>query len=410
MLNNQSGAIAIITAILLTAFLGFVALSVDTGHLVVTKNELQNAADAGALAGARDLYNSNGSAVNTNCNQTAKTTAISNLSEKSPVEVIWTSGNTGDVERGHWSFGRGVEDRGFTANDSIARPTIIGVSDKDLDDDEDFINAVRVTARREATPIVSFFARIFGINDSKQTATAIGYIGFAGSFAKYELDQPIAICLESVTTTNADGEVVFNCNIGRMISDEGDKNTAGWTDFEQSEDCNGVNSNYLTNNVITCDEFSGNQTIVEKGLIETGGGAIASVYTDLKTCWESKTNKKVSWDMKLPVIDCSKNNVETCSEIVAGVQVQVVWMTGLGTPKDEDAPTEMDDWSSNDADGAIRWASFVNHFGLKKADGSDAPHSKKSIYFKPSCVAAEPSGGTGGENLGVLARIPVLVE
>ena len=412
-LNNQSGAIVVITAIMLTTLLGFVALSVDTGHLVVTKNELQNAADAGALAGARELYSPDGSTIQNSCNQTAYDIATSNLSEKSSVEVKWVSGNTGDIERGHWSFGRGNKiPRGFYPSASLVPVTLWGVSLGDLDDNPNFINAVRVTTRREATPIASYFANLFGYTDFKQTATAVGYIGFAGSFAKYELEQPIAICYESVTSIDADGEVVFDCNNGRMINSGTDpttSNSGGWTDFDQSGECNGVNSDDLTD-LMTCDPFSGNLDNVVGGTLETGGGQNQAVYDKLYDCWELKTDKVIPWEIKLPVVMCPGNNVGNCSEFVGGIVVEIVWITGAGTPSPNDAPTQMENWSSSDPDGTIRWASFVNYFGLKNVDGSDAPYIKKSIYFKPSCEATIPSGGTGGANLGVLARIPVLVD
>jgi hypothetical protein len=38
------------------------------------------------------------------------------------------------------------------------------------------------------------------------------------------------------------------------------------------------------------------------------------------------------------------------------------------------------------------------------------PYAKKSIYFKPSCAAHDPEGVSGGENFGILAKIPVLVQ
>ena len=412
-LNNQSGAIAVITAIMLTMLLGFVALSIDTGHLVVTKNELQNAADAGALAGARELYSPDGSAIQNSCNQTAYDIATSNLSEKISVEVNWVGGNAGDIERGHWSFGRGNKiPRGFYPSASLVPVTLWGVSLGDLDDNLNFINAVRVTTRREATPIASYFANLFGYTDFKQTATAVGYIGFAGSFEKYELDQPIAICYESVTSIDANGNVVFDCNNGRMINSGTDpttSNSGGWTDFDQSGACSGVNSSDLIS-LMTCDPFSGNLYDIVGGTLETGGGQIQSVYDAFSACWELKTNKIIPWKIKLPVVMCPGNNVGNCSEFVGGIVVEIVWITGGGTdPSYSNAPTLMDNWSSSDLDGKIRWASFVNHFGLKNVDGSDAIYAKKSIYFKPSCDATIPSGGTGGLNLGVLARIPVLV-
>ena len=48
--NNQKGISAIIIAVCLVMLIGFIALSIDVSHLVVARNELQNAADAGALA------------------------------------------------------------------------------------------------------------------------------------------------------------------------------------------------------------------------------------------------------------------------------------------------------------------------------------------------------------------------
>jgi hypothetical protein len=54
-LTHQRGAIAIIVAISLAALVGFVGLVLDVGHLFITKTELQDAADACALAAAKEL-------------------------------------------------------------------------------------------------------------------------------------------------------------------------------------------------------------------------------------------------------------------------------------------------------------------------------------------------------------------
>ena len=53
--EHQRGAIAIVVAISLAALVGFVGLALDVGHLFITKTELQNAADACALAAAKEL-------------------------------------------------------------------------------------------------------------------------------------------------------------------------------------------------------------------------------------------------------------------------------------------------------------------------------------------------------------------
>ena len=52
---KEQGMITPVLAACLAVGLGFLALSVDLGQLFVAKNELQNIADAAALAGAKKL-------------------------------------------------------------------------------------------------------------------------------------------------------------------------------------------------------------------------------------------------------------------------------------------------------------------------------------------------------------------
>ncbi len=53
--QRRRGAVAPLTALLLIPILGMMAFSIDVGYMVVTQAELQNAADAAALAGAEKL-------------------------------------------------------------------------------------------------------------------------------------------------------------------------------------------------------------------------------------------------------------------------------------------------------------------------------------------------------------------
>ncbi|MHC4322014.1 MAG: pilus assembly protein TadG-related protein, partial [Planctomycetota bacterium] len=170
-LNNKRGVVAVIVGILLVVLIGFTALSVDVGHLYVVHNELQNAADAGALAGARFLYTEDGTAVNAGANTIAYNAAVANMSESLAVEVNLSAG---DVQRGHWSFAT----RTFTPNDSLEAVDLFNVSTEELDADLDFINAVKVICRRETTPAASYFARIFGYQGFIKQAQAIAYAGF----------------------------------------------------------------------------------------------------------------------------------------------------------------------------------------------------------------------------------------
>ena len=66
--SDQRGFVAVTVALLLVGLLSFGALALDISSLFVVRNELQNAADAGALAAARVLYLGNGKQVDTGAN------------------------------------------------------------------------------------------------------------------------------------------------------------------------------------------------------------------------------------------------------------------------------------------------------------------------------------------------------
>ena len=99
--------------------------------------------------------------------------------------------------------------------------------------------------------------------------------------------------------------------------------------------------------------------------------------------------------------------------MLGAVDVEILWIIDKENKINDDAPKQMTRsngqmWSSNSADGQVRWNSFVAAFNLQEPDGSPAVWRKKSIYFAPSC---EPVtlGGTGGANFGARAQVPVLV-
>jgi Flp pilus assembly protein TadG len=409
-IGDQKGAVLIWFVLFLPILIGMVAMAVDVSRLAVAKNELQNAADAGALAAARFLYNDPGTSVNTGANQIGYDAATANKSQNLAVEVNWSGGNTGDVQRGHWSFGRGALPRGFTPNASTAPVNLWDVSTEALDGNPNLINAVRVNARRESTPIISYFARIFGIDSWAMQAAAVAYIGFAGRLMPTEVDQPIAICSESLLIN---GE--YSCSIGRMINSGQDtetNETGGWTSFNQDDACTG-GTNAQEVSSLVCS--GGNPDGIQLGVpMATNGGDIQSAFSDLFDCWETNTSKNQIWNLTLPVVTCPSNNVGTCEEVTGAVNLNIVWISGAGEdPQFNNAPTQMGVWSApagTESNGEARWNSFVTYFNLQNADGTPAPYAKKSIYFLPDCTVHEPAGGTGGENFGILAKIPVLVE
>lgn len=84
---RQRGAIALMTALLLIfVLLPFTGLVLDLGHLYIAKSELQNAADAAALAGAKEL-NHTSDGVTAAVNRARETAAAHNYDLRRPVTI-----------------------------------------------------------------------------------------------------------------------------------------------------------------------------------------------------------------------------------------------------------------------------------------------------------------------------------
>lgn len=423
-LSNEKGVTIVLVAILMVVLVMFVALAVDLGHLYVARNELQNAADAGALAGARVLYiDGNTTIVNEGANQEAYDAATANRSENEDVEVNWTTGNEGDVQRGHWSFADGGS---FTPNASLAAVNLVGVSTAELDANTDFINAVQVTARRQNQPVASFFAAIFGFDSFIMEARATAYIGFAGTLRPGDVDQPIAICEDSIL--NADNE--YDCSIGRMINsgqDVDNNESGGWTSLEQDGACTGGTNAQEVKGLVTCSGSSPHPSVNLGEPIATTGGQVESAFQKLYDCWKENTNGTIPWEMFLPVVTCDNNNITTCQELVGAVHLQILWINdavNVNNPKLEDVPVSMDattlagntiSWirPAGVTDPLAIWQDFAQTFNLRNVAQSDnpyAPFQQKAIYFLPSCEVHAQKGLTGGKNFGILAEVPVLVD
>lgn len=439
---DQKGAVLVLVAILLIVFVGMAALAIDIGHLYLVRNELQNAADAGALAGAKVLYYDNtdddpgndpesdalNGYVNPGANQIAYNAALLNKSEKLSVEVQIPLSNSNDVQRGHWYFS-GAKKGTFEKSDATNPADIVGKTTQELDQDPDFVNAVMVKTRREATPAASFFARIFGYEDFALSAEAVAYIGFVGSLAPGEADLPIAICEESIV--NEDGD--YECGKTRLINsaDKDDSNTGAWTNF--SVGCtDAFSANDLKTDPLDLNncQMSNPITLLGGQGISAGGGQVQGAFSAVQDCAgfnpKNPPMRDTPWEITLPVVDCKGlKNPSGCLTVKGAVKMEVVLITDTFPSAEEkkfdDLPDKMDGWtkpslSDSTKTGLNDWESFVNYFELQI--GPDQPayladsngYYQKTIYARPSCQKSEVKGTTGGENFGVLAQIPVLVK
>src|SRR5881628_239954 len=132
--GRQRGAVILYVAFFLVLMLGFISLSVDLTKLMVTRTQLQNAADGAALAGA--------SAIDPDLGAIVPDTAI--------VRAQQTS-------RRNRAFVEGAE------------PVELAVADIEFPTPKQ----VKVTVRRTGgTSLITYLARVLGIDSLQISATA----------------------------------------------------------------------------------------------------------------------------------------------------------------------------------------------------------------------------------------------
>jgi hypothetical protein len=143
----RRGTILVLAAACMVLIFAFVAFTVDVGYIALARGELQNAADAAALAGAQALEDGRGEAV-----AAAKAVAAENRAAKTPVVVL-----DEDVQIGRW-------------DEKTA--SFLPLSGQDLDE----ADAVRVDCRRSAdrgTGLSLFFAPVLGIPQTSVQTHAV---------------------------------------------------------------------------------------------------------------------------------------------------------------------------------------------------------------------------------------------
>jgi Flp pilus assembly protein TadG len=206
--NDQRGATAVVVAIVITVLIAFVALATDVGYLSVTKNELQNIADAAALAGSGELGN------------------IYNGLSYDDQQVLTLDENQVVAIR---SIAKDVVGEG--KNRAAGKNIVINDSDIFINkwpgtsvttNDYTRPNAVRVTARRDSSangPISTFFAKIFGVDTLEVSADATAALtGLASGNPTF----PVGISKHWFDVH--DGEW---CNKGITLHPTGDKDKDG---------------------------------------------------------------------------------------------------------------------------------------------------------------------------------------
>jgi Flp pilus assembly protein TadG len=158
--RRRRGAAAPAVALCILMLLGCAALTVDSGRLYVVRGELQNTADAAALAAARALLSVDAQTDNIPQIWSDGYTYASTIGA-----MFVCAGKPVTVEEGYVTFGR------LDTPDNLSEPLNVGSLD---------YNAVRVFVRRSDGspdgPISLTFSKLFGNSEADVSASAVAHL------------------------------------------------------------------------------------------------------------------------------------------------------------------------------------------------------------------------------------------
>lgn len=289
-MDNSRGAAAVMVAITLTVLLAMGAAAIDIGHALVARNELQNVADAAALAGTRALgliyegmtpsaqqaYTlSSGDAGSVVA--AVQSTASLNAAAGTNISV-----NASDIQIGIW------DPATRTLTPTAAQP-----------------KAVRVTARRDGSangPISTFLASVVGVTSVSVNAVATADMTAVGQTSPGQLDVPFAISEYYFTQFGCGDAIQFYPNDGTPQA------CSAWHTFDQSPS----NANTLRN--IIDGMTAGTYTSPGTGpgsTLEFINGNVASAFPNLINLYNARKDANGNWDVFVPVYqspDCAPPN------------------------------------------------------------------------------------------------------
>lgn len=293
--GNQKGIALVYVAIAIFVLVGCLGLAVDVGHLQLVRGELQNAADATALAGAAQLYyvdplNPGPPALNFDrAKDAAKSFVSQNKSDGAPLA-------DGAISAGYWNL-----------DNNVLQATTITPTSRD-------VPAVVVTVSRSdgsnGGPVPTFFAKVLGetwrrVAVSSRQAVAVS--GFPGSAPPGELF-PIALssCMtDQYFSQNPLPDPPPEINVSSVYGPGGPGCYTGqWTSFQTgNSDVSTVEG--LMNN--------GNPTTLQTGdPIWIEPGAKNALFNYLEKNWLPSGGK----DVVMAVVGTDTGSITTHSEML----------------------------------------------------------------------------------------------
>jgi Flp pilus assembly protein TadG len=160
--GRQRGSAAIAVALLLSMVFAIGAFALDIGHVLLTRNELQNAADAAALSGAGALFS--GTPQPNWAGAEAKAATTAGLNKSGPISLVDSM-----VEAGYWNI--------------AGSPA--GIQSINIVPGPNDVPAVKVTIGRDENhnggKLVLSFGGFVGLKETAVSATAVALVSGPGA-------------------------------------------------------------------------------------------------------------------------------------------------------------------------------------------------------------------------------------
>lgn len=264
---QQTGFIAILSALLMVGLIGITALAVDVGHLLVVRTQVQNAVDAAALHGAALLY-SNGSSTP---NFSASGPAVAGAIEAVSLNMAVGGQDNLQVQANYWQ----------QLNPSAPSNEA----------------AIQVTLSKQVS---LFFARIFGQTSRNVSASSTALVQSPTSIGTGGTNLPIAIgsCMFSLfwdsennqpkidPSTNQPYVIQIGSTYGGSQGSDGEGEDGGgsscpvsaqWSPLESTQD----NSDSTLENIVTAGNTDAFKTSDQ---IWLASGDKNNLYTAVNNC------------------------------------------------------------------------------------------------------------------------------
>jgi Flp pilus assembly protein TadG len=301
---SERGAVAVIVAITLPVLIGFAALAIDVGQALVARNELQDAADAGALAGARRLgtiYQGLSPAQQVSYTMTNPVpiySDVQNVASQNYGAGRSITVDVGDISIGQW--------------DATSKTLTVTSTNPD---------AVRVTARLDGTtngPVSTFLATIWGITSVDVRATATAALTGTSTTNPGDLQTPFGLSSFRFTTPYCNAPV-------RFYPTNDPQACGGWQTFTTSPPNANTLRNQINGMIPSPPTFTSPGTQAGVTSLEFVGGNIANALNNLYNLYVSKRDPVThNWDALVPVYqsnDCSNPN--TAMQIVGYASMRI---------------------------------------------------------------------------------------